>query len=357
MNLDWGKRNKIVQKIVQEEINYQGAKFMNRFKLILKTLVFWLAFVVIAVLGFSSISALTERGGLNSIAGWVLGGITLSLLFFLFITRRRLFKIPIIILTALWTIILLTRIAVLHISGNELGFGNIAAWLLFVAVFYFFSAWLMLKRGILKVIGVLLVLAVSFAGGLVTTVPDYSRLTMVLNRVVWALMTGMGIFMVTRKGIGLRLLGVGLIIATMLTVFMAIYSFSVPTAIIGKDRMIILASAEPRINDLFQAWNDKDYQKFSKNFNDEVKRNYGRDKFLSNRDNFGKLISRDKLDKIAPKNDSPFVAVETKFIKVSYGAEFEEYPAAIYVITVYFQKYDNKYLIGKLTFESYDLPK
>src|SRR3989338_65502 len=118
---------------------------MDRFKSIIKTLGFWLVFVVVAVLGFSSISALTERGGLGSIAGWVLAGITLSLLVFLFVARRKSFRIATIILVVFWFIIFLTRIAALHISESELGFGNIAAWLLFVAVVYFFGAWLMLK--------------------------------------------------------------------------------------------------------------------------------------------------------------------------------------------------------------------
>lgn len=324
---------------------------MDRFKLILKTLGFWLVSVAAAVFGFGSIGVLTEKGGLDSIAGWVLAGITLPLLVFLFIARRQSFKITIVILIVFWIMVLLTRI-----SGNELGFGNIA-WLLSVVVFYFFGVWLILKRGILKVIGVLLISAVSFAGGLVTTVPDYSRLAMVSNRVVWALMVGMGIFMVTRKGIGLRFLGIGLIIATMLTVFMAIFSYSSPTAITGKDRMIILVSAEPRINDLFQAWDGKDYQKFSKDFNDVMKGKLGQDEFLSNRDNLGKLISKDKLNKLAPKSDSPSVAVETKFIKVMYGVTFEKFPATIYLITVYFQKYDNKYLIGGFNFDPIDSPK
>ena len=236
--------------------------------------------------------------------------------------------------------------------------GNIISWLLFVAVVYFFGAWLMLKRGILKVICILLVLAVSFAGGLVTIAPDYSRLVMVLNRVVWALMAGMGIFMVTRKGIGLRLLGVGLIIATIFTVFFAaFFSYSSPVAITGKDRMVILARAEPRINDLFQAWNDKDYQKYSKYFDNEMKKNQGQDKFISARDILGKLVSKDELRKLAPKSDSPSVAVEAKFIKVMYGSAFEKDPDTVYFITVYFQKYDNKYLIAGLTFDPLDDPK
>jgi len=330
---------------------------MDRFKSIIKTLGFWLVFVVVAVLGFSSISALTERGGLGSIVGWVLAVITLSLLAFLFIARRQSFRIAIFILVVLWLIILLARIAAFYnISGDTLGSANIF-WLLIVAVFYLFGAWLMLKHGIWKVIGILLVLAVSFAGGLVTTAPDYSRLAMVLNRVVWALMAGMGIFMVIRKGIGLRLLGVGLIIATMLTVFGAIFSSASPIAITGKDRLIILASAEPRINNLFQAWDDRDYQKLSKDFNDDAKGKLGRDAFLSDRDNLGKLISKNELNKLAPKSDSPSVAVETKFIKVMYGVTFEKSPADIYLITVYFQKYDNKYSIGGLTFDPLDSPK
>jgi len=330
---------------------------MEQFKSIVKTLGFWLAFIAVAVLGFSAIGVLTERGGLGSITGWVLAGITLLLLVFLFITRRQMFKIPIIILVALWLIVLLTRIAVLYnISGNELGSTNIF-WLLIVAVFYFLGAWLILKRGIWKVIGILLVLAVSFAGGLVTTAPDYSRLAMVSNRLVWALIMGMGIFMVIRKGIGLRLLGVGLIIATMLTVFGALLSSASPIVITGKDRLIILASAEPRINNLFQAWNDRDYQKLSKDFNDNMKGKLGRDSFLSDRDNLGKLISKNELNKLAPKSDSPSVAVETKFIKVMYGVTFEKSPATIYLITVYFQKYDDKYLIGELTFDPLNSPK
>lgn len=328
---------------------------MNRFKSIIKTLGFWLVFVVVAVLGFSATGVLTEKGGLGSIAGWVLAGITLSLLVFLFIAKRQLFKIAAIILGLFWVMFLPGRIAALYISGNAKL--NIIIYLSITAVFYFSGAYLITKQRLLKIIGVLLILAISFTGILLTTMPDYSRLVMVLNRVAWALMAGMGIFMVTRKGIGLRLLGSGLIVATMLTVFAAIFSYSSPTAITGKDRMIILASAEPRINDLFQAWDDKDYRKFSKDFNDEMKENFKRDEFLSNRDNLGKLISKNELSKLAPKSDSPSVAIETKFIKVMYGATFEKSLATIYLITVYFQKYDDKYLIGGFTLDPLDSPK
>lgn len=330
---------------------------MEQFKSIVKALGFWFVFVVVAILGFSSIFVLTERGGLGSIAGWILAGITLLLLVFLFIARRQSFRIAVIIMVVLWFIILLARIAALYnISGNTLGSANIF-WLLIVAVFYLFGAWLMLKQGIWKVVGILLILAVSFAGGLVTTAPDYSRLAMVSNRLVWALMAGMGIFMVIRKGIGLRILGVGLIIATMLTVFGAIFSSASSIVITGKDRLIILDSAEPRINNLFDAWNDKDYQKLSKDFNDDAKGKLGRDAFLSDRDHLGKLISKNELNKLAPKSVSPSVAVEKKFIKVMYGVTFEKSLATIYLITVYFQKYDDKYLIGGLTFDPLDSPK
>ena len=328
---------------------------MDRFKSIIKTLGFWLVFIAAAVFGFGSMGVLTEKNGLSSVAGWVFVGITLSLLVFLFIARRQSFRIVIAILIALWLMVLPGRIAALHIGGDaEL---NIIFYLSVTTILYFWGAYLITKQRLLKIIGVLLILAVSFAGALLTTMPDYSRLTMVLNRVVWALMAGMGIFMVIRKGIGLRLLGVSLIIVTTLTVFMAIFSYSSPTAITGKDRTIILTSVEPRINDLFQAWNDKNYQKLSENFNDEMRENYDRDKFLSVRNELGKLISRDELRKLAPKSDSPSVAVETKFIKIMYGARFEKHPVAIYLITVYFLKYDNKYLIGGLTFDPVNLPK
>ncbi|MDP1759869.1 MAG: hypothetical protein Q8L01_00100, partial [Candidatus Woesebacteria bacterium] len=67
-------------------MNYKegNIKSMDRIKLILKTLSFWLAFVVAALLGFGAIYRLTEKGGLGSITGWVFAGITLSLLVFLF---------------------------------------------------------------------------------------------------------------------------------------------------------------------------------------------------------------------------------------------------------------------------------
>lgn len=321
---------------------------MDRFKSIIKTLGFWLVFVVVAVLGFSAIPILV-KDSFSSIAGWVLAGITLSSLVFLFIARRQTFKVPTIILAVLWLIELIILLIPKGPEGLQSG-NNFVLFL--VVIFYLFSAYLITKQRLPKIIGILLILAISFAGALLTTMPDYSRLTMVLNRVVWALMAGIGIFMVARKGIGLRLLGVGLIIATMLTVFMAISSYSSQTPITGEDRMIILASAEPRINDLFQAWDDKDYQKFSKDFNGEMRGKLGQDEFLSNRNNFGKLISKNELNKLAPKSNSPSVTVETKFIRVLYGATFEKNPAVIYLITVYFQKYDNKYLIGDFTFDT-----
>lgn len=80
---------------------------MDRLKSILKTLGFCLAFVAVAFFGFSAIYALT-KGGFGSIAGWVLVGITLLLLFFLFIARR-----PSFIITAIKTIGVLIFIAVI----------------------------------------------------------------------------------------------------------------------------------------------------------------------------------------------------------------------------------------------------
>ncbi len=328
---------------------------MEQFKSTLKTIGFWLVFVIAVILGSSAIYTLTERNGLGSVTGWVLAGITLLLLFFLFVVRRGLFIITTITLVSLGIMILPTRIAALYISEDSKL--NQILYLSVATIIYFWGAYLITNQRLLKIIGILLILAITFTNILQTVEPDYSRLIMVLNRMVWALMAGMGIFMVMRKGIGLRLLGIGLIVATMLTVFMALLSYSSPSAITGQDRTIILGSAEPRINELFEAWNGKDYQKFSKNFNDEMKGDYGQDKFMSARNELGKLISTDEMRQLAPESDSPSVAVEANFIKVMYGTTFEKYPVAKYLITVNFQKYDNKYLIGGLTIDSIKSPK
>jgi len=61
--------------------------------------------------------------------------------------------------------------------------------------------------------------------------------------------------------------------------------------------------------------------------------------------------TKNELNKLAPKSDSPAVAVEAKFINVMYGATFEKDPVAIYSITVFFQKYDDKSLIGGFNFD------
>lgn len=324
---------------------------MDQFKSILKILGFWLASAVAVVFGTICIIGFTERGGLGSVGGWVLAVITLALLVFLFFMRRRSFWVTMAVLTALSLMIAPARIiAALPIGESVLGIDGITG-LSIAAVLYFLGAYLITRHGFLKVIGVLLILAISLAGALVTTGPDYARLVMVANRVFWGLMAGMGIFMVMRRGLGLRLLGVSLVVLALLSVMMALFSYASSTAITGKDRAIILVAAEPRINNLFRAWNDEDYQKESENFNDEMRKNMTRDKFLADRGKLGKLISKDKLTKLAPKSDSPSLTVKAKFIKVMYGVSFEKSPADIYLVTVYFQKYDDTYSIGGLTFD------
>lgn len=77
-------------------------------------MVFWLTFIIAAFFGFSAIYTLTN-GGLGSIAGWVLVGITLLLLFFLFIARR-----PSFIITATKTIGVLIFIAIIIFAGMVL---------------------------------------------------------------------------------------------------------------------------------------------------------------------------------------------------------------------------------------------
>ncbi|TSD03597.1 MAG: hypothetical protein Athens071426_194, partial [Parcubacteria group bacterium Athens0714_26] len=324
---------------------------MDRFKSILKTLSFWSAFVAAVILGFGAIYRLTEKGGLGSITSWVLAGVALSLLVSLFIARRQIFKIPIIILAALWLIYLISLVSRANILES-----GVNALSLFAAVFYLGGAYLITKQRLLKIIGVLLILAAVFVGVRNATIPNYSLLTISLSLMILALTIGIAIFMIMRKGIGLRLLGVGLVFAIMGMVSASFVMNTYSTiAIIGKDRTIILASVEPRINDFIEAWNDKDYQKLSKDFSDEMKGKFSQDKFLSARNESGKLISTDELRKVAPKNNSPLVIIEALVINVMYGATFEKDPINILAFTVQFRKYDSKYLIRGLTFGPLDL--
>jgi len=328
-----------------------NTKSMDRLKSILKFLVSWLIFVAATVLSFWAIYKLTGEGGLGSITGWVLAGVALSLLVSLFIARRQIFKIPIIVLVALWLIYLISLVSRANIL--ESGVNTLS---LFTAVFYLGGAYLITKQRLLKIIGVLLILAAVFVGVRNATIPNYSLLTISLSLMILALTIGIAIFMIMRKGIGLRLLGVGLIFAM---IGMVSASFVMNTystiAIIDKDRTIILASVEPRINDFIEAWNDKDYQKLSKDFSDEMKGKFSQDKFLSARNESGKLISTDELRKVAPKNNSPLVIIEALVINVVYGATFEKDPINILAFTVQFRKYDSKYLIRGLTFGPLDL--
>lgn len=87
---------------------------MDRFKSILKNLLFWLVFVVAVFFGSSAIYALIKEG-LGSIGGWGSAGITSLLLFFLFIARR-----PSFIITAIKTIGVLIFIAVIIFVGMVL---------------------------------------------------------------------------------------------------------------------------------------------------------------------------------------------------------------------------------------------
>lgn len=220
-----------------------------------------------------------------------------------------------------------------------------------ILVFYFWGGYFLRKQGWSKAFGIVLFL-IAIALNLVFINPTYVTNEFKATIVFLLFPLLASIFLILRQGKLLRLLGVLVMILIVPSAFfMAYNSYFSPTAITGKDRTIILASAESRINDLFQAWNDKDYQKFSKDFSDEMKGKFSQDKFLSVRDESGKLISTDELRKVAPKSDSPSVTVEGLVINVIYGVIFEKDPIEIYAFTVQFLKYDSKYLIRGLTFD------
>ncbi|NQV00802.1 MAG: hypothetical protein HQ537_01620 [Parcubacteria group bacterium] len=350
---------------------------MDRIKSILKTLSFWLSFVVAALLGVGAIYRLTEKGGLGSVTGWVFAGITLSLLVFLFkpISRFLLnckdrdwknYYIHILLMLkkmGLWVAPVLVACALPIFLYFVLKYFNlsepVAIRIPVILVFYFWGGYFLREHGWSKALGIVLFLT-AIAFNLVFISPTYatneSKATIVFS--LFPLLAS--IFLILRQGKLLRVLGALVIISIVPSAFfMAFLSYSSSTLITGQDRAIILASAEPLINDMFQAWDDKDYQEFSKGFSDEMKGDFSQDKFLFSRDGLGKLISTDELRKLAPKSDSPLAAVETrsiiKFTKVMYGGTFEKYPGVIHGIIVDFKKSDNKdnqYLIVGFVFDS-----
>ena len=136
-----------------------------------------------------------------------------------------------------------------------------------ILVFYFWGGYFLRKHGWSKALGIVLFLtaiALNLAFISPTYVTNEFKATIVFS--LFPLLAS--IFLILRKGKLLRVLGALVIIFIVpSSFFMAFLSYSSSTAITGQDRTIILASAEPLINDMFQAWNDKDYPKFSKNFN------------------------------------------------------------------------------------------
>lgn len=357
---------------------------MGRLKSIIKTIVFWLAFFAAALLGFGAIYRLTEKGGLGSITGWVFAGITLSLMFFLFMSTRR-FLIRLFLLKSckdriaefgdrlksilkkigLWMIPVLVACALPIFLYFILKYFNlsdlVARRIPVVLVFYFWGGYFLRKHGWSKAFGIVLfltaiVLNLSFISP--TYVTNEFKATTVFS--IFPLLAS--IFLILRQGKLLRVLGALVIIFLVPTAFfMAFLSYSSSALITGQDRTTILASVEPLINDMFKAWNDKDYQKFSKDFSDEMKVKSNQGMFLYSRDESGKLISADELRKLAPQSDSPLVAVETrsiiKFTKVMYGVAFEKFPGAIHGIIVDFKKSDNeenKYLIVGFAFGPFE---
>ncbi|MBU4462194.1 hypothetical protein KKD91_04000 [Patescibacteria group bacterium] len=230
-----------------------------------------------------------------------------------------------------------------------------------ILMFYFWGGYFLRKHGWSKALGIVLFLT-AIALNLTVISPTYVTNEFKATIVFSLLPLLASIFLILRQGKLLRVMGALVIIFIVPSAFfMAFLSYSSSTLITGQDRTIILASAEPLINDMFQAWNDKDYQKFSKDFSDERKGDFSQDIFLSSRDESGKLISTDELRKLAPQSDSPLVAVETrsviKFTKVMYGAAFEKYPGVIYGIIVDLKKSDNKdnkYLIMGFAFGPFE---
>ncbi|MDO9231144.1 MAG: hypothetical protein Q7U36_01535 [bacterium] len=351
---------------------------MDRIKSILKTLSYWLAFVVAMLLGFGAIYRLTEKGGLGSVTGWVFAGITLLLLIFLLKPIGRFllnFKnrdwknyfIHILLILkkmGLWVVHALVVCTLPFLLYFVLKYFNlsvlVATRITIVLVFYFLGGYFLRKHGWSKALGIILFLT-AIVLNLTFVNPKYVtnefKTTIVFS--LFPLLAS--IFLIFWQGKFLRVLGALVIIFIVpSTFYMAVSSYSSSTLITGQDRTIILASVEPLVDDMFQAWDDKDYQEFSKGFSDELKGNFSQDKFLFSRNELGKLISTDELRKVAPKSDSPLVAVETrsivKFTKVMYEGAFEKYPDAIHGIIVDFKKSykDNTYSIVGFTLSSFE---
>lgn len=116
------------------------------------------------------------------------------------------------------------------------------------------------------------------------------------------------------------------------------------TEITGKEREQILVYANPVADNLLEGFNEKNYEKFSKDFDEQMKNAMTESAFLQTRQTIvgkiGLYISK-KLSRVL-KQDS--------YIFVIYSADFEKESGV--EVKVAFSKYDGKNLVSGLWFNS-----
>ncbi|MDP2946874.1 MAG: hypothetical protein Q8N88_02055 [Nanoarchaeota archaeon] len=177
----------------------------------------------------------------------------------------------------------------------------------------------------LKVLGIIayffiIILTVIFMLAPATTRSEF------VTSLVLALMTfGIGVFSIVKKSVMFRLLGVGMIILSLLGFSVVFYMPSQPVAVFSEaEKETIEAEARSIIDNLLAGFNERDYEKFTRDFTQPVKDELNKEKFLESNDSFGQYISRKK----------PEIGKQGPMIILVYKAKFSKIPDVKLIFTL-----------------------
>lgn len=247
------------------------------------------------------------------IFGWILIVISFLLNFFLLRLKFKIFHVfSLLLFFALCSVLVLLLIYhFLKIKGDVLFFIPFIIFLNLTAV-YFLNV---VQKKMLKVLGIIayffiIILTVIFMLASATT-----RSELVTSLILALMSFGIGIFLISRKSIILRFLGVGIIVLSLLGFFFVFYMPRQPVAVSEIKKETIEAEVRPIIDNLLAGFNEKNYEKFTHDFAQPVKDKLNKEKFLEANDSFGQYISRKKPE-IGKQGPMTVIVYKAKFSKV-----------------------------------------
>lgn len=110
-----------------------------------------------------------------------------------------------------------------------------------------------------------------------------------------------------------------LIFVLVVSVMAAIYGFSLTKEVSEDEKQQILEEKKESIDNLFEGYESRDYNKFSRDLNELMKEKHDKIEFLQLREGFGNLISKDCSDASKSTIGGSVVLCEIEFENVKTG--------------------------------------